>query len=66
MQANERVRKVIYREWTLPVPAHHTEVQKALDVAVEARRAHSQENPTDITVSVEDDQIVIGYSREYH
>lgn len=53
-------RKVIIErhEWTLKSPAHHTEIQKAIEVA-----AHDSEvaGGTDVRVSATDDEVVVWY-----
>lgn len=63
MQADERTRVVIHREWVLDTPAHHTEVAKALTVAGQKRDAEAK-YATDIVFTHGDDLIVIGYQVE--
>lgn len=60
MDAEARTRAVVYREWVLASPAHHTEVDKACAVA-QARRAEESGRTTDVEVAADDDRIVIGY-----
>lgn len=63
MEADERTRTVVHREWILRSPAHHTEVAKALMVA-ERCRGEEPGRTTDIQVAAEDDLVVVGYSVE--
>lgn len=63
MQAEERTRVVIHREWVLETPAHHTEVSKALMVASQKHDAESG-RACDIVFSHGDGLIVIGYQVE--
>lgn len=61
MHADERTRTITRHEWVLPTPAHHTEVTKALAVAI-GRREAEPGFPTDIEFTHGDDEIVLGYS----
>jgi hypothetical protein len=63
MQADERTRVVIHREWVLDTPAHHTEVAKALAVAGQKHDAETG-RASDIVFTHGDDLIVIGYEVE--
>lgn len=65
MHADERTRTVVHREWTLPTPAHHTEVAKVVAVAHQKHDAEPG-HPTDVAFTHGDDEIVIGYSVERH
>ena len=65
MQADERTRVVIHREWVLDTPAHHTEVAKALAVAGQKHDAEPG-RPSDIVFDHSDDYLIIGYEVEQH
>lgn len=58
-----RRRTVVHHEWTLRKPAHHTDVEAALDAA---RRSHDAEQVriTDITVTADDELIIVAYTTE--
>jgi len=60
VQATRRTTTVTRHEWTLRLPADHTDVGQTLDVAHTAR---SREPVTagPITVTAEDDLLVVGY-----
>ncbi|MEU0941083.1 hypothetical protein [Embleya sp. NPDC005971] len=63
MLAERRTRTVVHHEWTLPHPAHVTDVAQAVDVAL-ATREREHPRATDITVTAEDELLVIGYRVE--
>jgi len=63
MQADERTRVVIHREWVLDTPAHHTEVAKALAVAGQKHDAEPG-RASDIVFDHGDDYLIIGYQVE--
>jgi L-arabinose isomerase len=58
-----RTRTVVHHEWTLAKPAHHTEVTSAIAAA---ERAHDAEQVriTDITVTADDELIIVAYTTE--
>lgn len=63
MHASKRTVKIVRHEWTLPSPAHHTEVAKAVDAAL--REHQAVKHPTsDVMVRAEDDLVVIGFEAE--
>ena len=60
MLAERRTNTVTRHEWTLRLPADHTDVAQTLDVAHSARaREYGSASP--ITVTAEDDVLVVGY-----
>lgn len=63
MQADKRTRTVIHHEWTLPSPAHSSEVDKAvLHARADATRRTGRS--IDVWVKAQDDLVVIGYEEE--
>ena len=59
MQATRRTTTVTRHQWTLQLPADHTDVAQTLDVAY---TAHMRERSAGaITVTAEDDVLVVGY-----
>ncbi|MFI1580050.1 hypothetical protein [Embleya sp. NPDC020630] len=63
MLADRRTRTVVHHEWTLPHPAHISDVAMTLDVA-ETTRQREHPRATDITVTAADELLVIGYRVE--
>jgi hypothetical protein len=60
MQADSRIRTVHHHEQTLPLGAHHTEVSRAISVAVEAH-GRAKRTLSDVTVTADDTHLIIGY-----
>lgn len=63
MDANQRTIRLTRHEWTLPSPAHHTEVGKAVIAAEhqQERLRKRGQHPTDIVIGSEDELVVIGF-----
>jgi hypothetical protein len=63
VDANKRTLRITRHEWTLPSPAHHTEVGKAVIAAEHEQEALRKRglHPTDIVISSEDELVVIGF-----
>jgi hypothetical protein len=60
MQAEGRVRTVKHHELTLPLGAHHSEVSRAISVAVEGH-GRNRRTVSDVTVTADDTHLIIGY-----
>lgn len=64
MLADQRTRAVLYREWLVPLPAHHRDVDAALSAAA-LRREEESGNAADVTVTADEDgDLVVGYTVE--
>jgi hypothetical protein len=63
MLAEQRTRTVAHKEWTVPSPAHHTDVQSAYAVAL-SRQEQETGPVSDIEFRTEDDLLVLGYTTE--
>lgn len=63
MIAEQRTRTVVHKEWTIPSPAHHTDVQSAYAVAL-SRQEQEPGRTSDIEFRTEDDLLVLGYTTE--
>ncbi|MFJ2477082.1 hypothetical protein ACIOWI_29605 [Streptomyces sp. NPDC087659] len=66
MHASKRVVTVDRHEWTLPCPAHHTEVDKAMATANQERNALASRGTRtgDVYVAGGDDLVVISFEVE--
>lgn len=60
MQAESRIRTVQHHELILPLDAHHTEVSKAISIAVEAH-GRARRTLSDVTVTADDTHLIVGY-----
>jgi hypothetical protein len=61
MEASKRTVSVDRHEWVLASPAHYTEIEKAVAVAVneQARAEDRGHQPTDIQVAAHDDEVIV-------
>lgn len=62
-------RTVVHHEWTLTVPAHHTDVAKALTMACGTQDAIANDSSsrgalTDVYLSCRDEVLVISFTTE--
>lgn len=66
MHASKRVVTVDRHEWTLPSPAHHTEVDKAIATANQERAALATRGTrtSDVHVTAGDDLVVISFEAD--
>jgi len=61
MQAEARIRTVRHHELILPLGAHHSEVSRAVSVAVEGWERGSTRRLGDVTVTADDTHLIISY-----
>lgn len=61
MQAEARIRTVRHHELILPLGAHHTEVSRAISVAVEGWERGRSRRLSDVTVTADDTHLIIRY-----
>ncbi|SHI66505.1 hypothetical protein [Streptomyces sp. 3214.6] len=66
MDADHRVITIDRHEWALKSPAHHTEVEKTVAVAVEARatQAAHGKRTGDIHITASDDEVIVSFEAE--
>ncbi|MFF9310134.1 hypothetical protein ACF1BS_04405 [Streptomyces sp. NPDC014748] len=66
MDAEKRVITIDRHEWTLKMPAHHTEVEKAVAAAEHdrARLASSGVHTGDVHVHGDGDELVVSFEAE--
>lgn len=66
MNAEKRIRTVDHHEWSLPQPAHHTEVEKAVAAAEHDRAALATRGARtgDVHVHGGDSQLIVSFEAE--
>lgn len=62
MQASRRLVRINRHEWALKSPAHHTEIAKAVAVAV--HESEALERGSDVQISARDEEVVVWFEAE--